>query len=201
MRSKILYSSVVVILLAASIVLAVFLQEYRDKADTAEQRLSGINNLLGSYGNKPLGLSCGILNPSLASSILEGTAVLLPDSGQRTFTFGDDNQYAAWSDACLYERTDTKSQYVQLYITTYQNDTFARSELQSRIPLVNEVEALANSEDELTLYDAGVVYSARGRNIIEVAAINGKPAEVKSHAVQVFNQIIDALAVYQRQVN
>jgi len=196
MRKKTLYAVILTSLVLGCVVLVLLARDYRSRASESEQRLDGIDSILGSYQHRPLGLSCGVLSPALAGSILDGSVVMLQESGQRTYSFGESDELTAWSDICLYERSDTKSLYVQLYITTYESDDIARSELRSRIPVVNDLEVLVDSEAELTIYDAGVIYSANGREIIEVAAVNGKPAELKDYTVQTYKTIKDLLAAY-----
>lgn len=197
MSGKILKIGVLSVLLIVCLWLAFLAQDYRSRESVLSQRLESVDSLLGSYEHRPLGLSCGVLSPDLASEILtDDRPVLLQESGQRTYTFGEYDSLSAWSDACLYERSDTKSQYVQLYITTYQSSEIAAAELRSKIPLVNEAEVLMQGESETTIYDAGVVYSAQDRRVIEVAAANGKPAEVKSHVVKIYDQIIGSLSSY-----
>lgn len=159
-----------------------------------------ISYLLRSEDSYVFGRACGILSEKTAQDLLGTKAVDLQSYRSGVGLGGistsggiggkiEDN--FSWEDSCAYESINNSLDYVGLSITTHQSIDNAKINLENSLPKVNNQEVLDASRygDEL-IYDSGVYYLRRGKEVITISANKGSLPGTKEFVEQVFNELI-----------
>lgn len=187
-----------VVALLVIAVLVILLVESRSELRTYRDNETQFDNLFYGQSQGVKGQACVLLTENVAVELLQ-QPVEQNDTSSRQGAAGYGSQHDAenglyWSDSCSYVSQADSGKYVELFINTYQSTEMASEALEQFLPVVNRVESLTPPSDfEKHLYDAGVHYLLRGKEVVRVAASNGNPAENKDFSYQVLQYILSSL--------
>lgn len=138
------------------------------------------------------GRSCVILSGERARDILNQSVKRSSTNYSQPLTYNGE-RVRWYLDSCRYEAQSTTDKYVELFITTYNDADTARQEFIRKPPVVSDVDILDAdlfNADKL-IHDAGVHYLLAGKQIIEVAASNGNPADSQEFSYNVLSELIE----------
>jgi hypothetical protein len=177
-----------IILLIGLFVLALDLRDSRKELNQSKNEFRQTSLFLN--GDLAVeGYSCGVMDTKIAQKFigknLKKNFSQIPQnlSGQ-----------GSWQDSCRYTDSSNSNKYVELFINTYQNPNLAESAYTTFFQIVNEnVSYPAQEYGEELVYDSGVFYLLRDRQVIRIAASNGSPMEAEQFALSVFERIIPEL--------
>lgn len=190
-----LYVALTVLMVLVAFWAVMLAVEYKRDADNAKALTAEIDQLLLDLDAGVDGRSCGILTKSVADGLL-GESVERDDVASRQRPGGTEestpeNPQLFWADTCVYESEQNRNIFISLNISTYATSEEALVAFSDVLPVVNDVEILnrANYGDEL-LYDAGVVYLLKDREIYQLAAQNSNPAMTRELVIGAFNDLV-----------
>jgi len=184
--------TLLLIVVGALIILAAVLffqlTSERSKNSTLEKQSQAVTELITtSPGVK--GRSCGILHSQKAVEIIGSNTIEQRFSNQAV-----DNQVNTqeggihWVDSCLYVDTRNSSNYVELFIETFESAQDAENELLHDLPEVSVEEVAAGKYDRL-FYSAGAWFALKERLVIKVSASSGSTIDIKQESQSVFDEL------------
>jgi len=139
------------------------------------------------------GYTCGVFDVKDAEQFL-GTTV-----GQEFVNYTashdrEDSVTIRHYDSCSYESKTNSTIYAQFFIETYQDNKLAADNFKSHLPPVAKPEEKPDFiAADRTVYDAGVYYVLKGRQVVQVAASNGKPSQSEQFAGELLKKLAPAL--------
>jgi hypothetical protein len=171
MRKNIQYKNILLVILSLSLIFLGYrlttsqniIKEYSDLEEQQEL-------LLGGEGRAP-GFSCGLLNTKKAKEILDTNNIQFNYGQGPTDKVGTKNiqiEKIYWSDNCRYEDVSNNTNYVELFVKTFQSDIEASSNFTYFLPTVKDSMELESSIlGQKLIYDSGVYYLLRDNQIIQ----------------------------------
>lgn len=137
------------------------------------------------------GRSCAILPTDVAEELLEVSVKRRSTNYSEPVIINDvpNRQHV---DSCRYEAQDNSNMYLELFIITYDTPYTAEQNFESTLPVVSDFVDLDPTpfDGQKLIYDAGVHYLLRGREVIKVAASNGNAANTQEFSSIIFEQLI-----------
>jgi cell division protein FtsL len=142
-----------------------------------------INELLLEDKDRIKGYACGILSEYDAKSFLNVEELELNSINiSLPYRLSDPDQPSVrHADGCYYESANNSNEYAQVIFFTYPDNAAAKDRFMQHLPPLAEPVEKDNflvSTDGI-VYDAGVHYILKGRQVIEIAASNGIPSEIE----------------------
>ena len=164
---------------------------YAREQSRLASELKEFESVLQKQGVEVPGRSCAILSAENAQDIL-GQPVKRSSTNYSQPIVYNGERIRWYLDNCRYEAQSTTDRYVELFITTYNDAEIAQQEFERKPPLVSDVEILDAElfDADKLVHDAGVHYVLRGKQIVEVAASNGNPAESQEFSYNILSELI-----------
>lgn len=173
---------------------------YSKTSNQRNENEGRISSLLHSNNTRILGRACGVLSKSTAKRFLQTDNIKLQDYISGVQLGGDystanlsgsiDGDFS-WQDSCGYEVINNSLDYVQLTMQTFETTNGAQQAFSEILPKVNNVETLdPQGYGDKLLYDAGVHYLLRNREIITVSANNSSKPGNSELSQTVFEQVL-----------
>ena len=140
-----------------------------------------IGTLLFADVTKVEGYACGIFSEQEAKEFLGVDEIrknIVNMSGAVMF---DGQLEIVHNDSCYYQQESKDSVYTNVLVKTYATDERALQMFLADIPPVSDTkqkDSLVQVADQV-LYDAGVHYIVKGRQVIEISAANGNPSNAE----------------------
>jgi len=140
-----------------------------------------IDTLLFNDATSVEGYACGIFSEQEAKEFLGVDEVrenIVNRSGAVMF---DGQLEIVHNDSCYYQQVSKDSVYTNVAIRTYATHERALQMLLADIPPVSDPKqknSLVQEADQV-LYDAGVHYIVKDRQVIEISAANGSPSSAE----------------------
>jgi DNA-binding phage protein len=155
------------------------------------QSISTTNQILLLGGASVPGVTCTILTVEDAKNYINGPI----ERSSTNRTVATENNEWQHDDSCRYQNPADSAEYVELFITTYQTAQSAEDAFKTRLPIVSDAEVVTLPEQELeqALYDAGVYYVLKDRQIIETAAGSSSLATQNEKSRNVLLKALDNL--------
>ena len=168
----------VVILLLVFALVAVTSCALQQRKNTNDIRT--IEQLLFQDLDKLPGYACGIFSEVDAQDFLEKDVKRSALNGSTPARWnGEETMTLRRVDGCYYEATDNSTKYAHIIIQTYPDTLDAQKEFEQVLPPVSvpiEKDNLVSGAQKV-IYDAGVHYVLKDRQVIQIAASNGVPSE------------------------
>jgi len=140
-----------------------------------------IGTLLFADVTKVEGYACGIFSEQEAKEFLGVDEIrknIVNMSGAVMF---DGQLEIVHNDSCYYQQESKDSVYTNVLVKTYATDERALQMFLADIPPVSDTkqkDSLVQVADQV-LYDAGVHYIVKDRQVIEISAANGSPSSAE----------------------
>jgi hypothetical protein len=172
--------AIAVLLLSAGLLFATqLLQQQKNEINDFVK----INELLIEDIDRVKGYACGILSETDAKNFLNVEELELNSVNvSLPYRFSDpDEPSVQHTDGCYYESTRNSNKYAQVVFFTYPDNAAAKDRFKKHLPPVGEPiekDDFLVSTDGI-VYDGGVHYILKGRQVIEITASNGIPSEIE----------------------
>lgn len=135
------------------------------------------------------GLSCGLLDPVYASSVVGEDNSLLQSYTNRPLKHS--NSWF-WEDNCRYVSESDNSIYLELYIETYETDKTAEFAFTESLQIVNDNTDLGETKyGSKLIYDAGVIYLLQNNRVVKVSIGIDESEELREKALETLRYILD----------
>lgn len=197
MKKPLLVKIVVAFLLIALVVLGFRATDQQNQIQLYETERNDVASLLVGQ-NAVIGYSCGVLsgqkvleltanNPNLSREFAQGPTTTIQSSivpQNKPF----------WADSCRYVDSTNSDVYVELYVSTFNNNEDAAKAFPDFLQIVNDAEELPSSGyGQKLIYDGGAYYLLKNNKVIQTAASNGLSQETESFSRKVFEDIVSGL--------